>query len=101
MEIIEFGAEVLRASTMVSKKVGVTSIIIIRLGAEGSLGGSLIVTIIDSVGKFCGKTLRFWRVWRRGEGLMGGVGARKPVDWRALRWRGKSGTLVLPRSPLS
>jgi hypothetical protein len=76
--MIEFGEEVLRASTMVSKKEGVTSIIMMRLGAEGSLGGSLIVTIIDSVGKFSGKTLRFWRVWRIGEGLIGGIGARKP-----------------------
>jgi hypothetical protein len=76
--MIEFGEEVLRASTMVSKKEGVTSIIMIRLGAEGSLGGSLIVTIIDSVGKFSGKTLRFWRAWRIGEGLIGGIGARKP-----------------------
>jgi hypothetical protein len=68
-EMIESGAEILRASIMVLKKEGVTSMMMIRLGAEGSLGGSLMVTIIDSVGKFSGKTLRFWRVWRMGEGL--------------------------------
>ncbi len=62
LDIMEFGAEVLRASIIVSKKMGVISIMIILLGAEGSLGGSLIVTIIVSEGKFVGKTLRFWRV---------------------------------------
>ncbi len=62
LDIMEFGADILRASTIVSKKMGVTSIIIILFGAEGSLGGSLIVTIIVSAGKLVGKTLRFWKV---------------------------------------
>ncbi len=51
LDMMECGAEDLRASMMVSKNAGVTSIMIMRLGAEGSFGGSLIVTIIDSVGK--------------------------------------------------
>ncbi len=62
LEIIERGAEILRASIIVLKKGGVTSIMIIRLGAEGSLGGSLIVTIIVSAGKSSGKTFMFARV---------------------------------------
>jgi hypothetical protein len=74
LDKMDCGAEALRAPMIVSKKAGVTSIMIMRLGAEGSFGGSLIVTIIVSEGKSCGKTLRFWRVWRRGEGSMGGVG---------------------------
>ena len=61
LDKMEFGAETLRASMIVSKKAWVTSIIMILLGAEGSLVGSLIVTIMVSVGKFIGRTLRFWR----------------------------------------
>ncbi len=73
LDMMDRGAEVLRASIIVSKKAGVTSMMIMRLGAEGSLGGSLIVTIIVSVGKACGRTLRCSRVWRRGEGSMGSI----------------------------
>ena len=46
--IMEFGARIIKVAIMELKKEGDGSMIIIRFGADGSLCGSLMVTIICS-----------------------------------------------------
>ena len=81
--MIEDGDTILRVSTMVLKKEGVTSIMMTRLGSVGCLGGSLMVRIMLSEGKSRGRVLEVCSSWIEGvvSGSSSGVGGTLVV-WR-------------------
>jgi hypothetical protein len=81
--MIEDGDILFRVSTMVLKKEEVTSIMMMRLGSVGCLGGSLIVRIMLSVGKLRGRALEVCNSWIEGvvSGSSRGVGGTLVV-WR-------------------